>query len=236
MDEINNLNVLFFNLLYIEEGKDLTNTTIYKCAKLFYSNNNKIVIITSNLWEGDNNIAYYFAQILFPKLDIKFNLAMKQTKLNEKLYQENPSQFLDTKTCLPYKSWDEFIELESDDYGNGIKHNRTKIFNPISQQDILKLNEIRNELLNLGYLKKSTDILIITDTVNYGAASNFLKTIQNNGGAIIVGYLGNPPLNKSNIETLDASLDPAFSLPYENSDEYKNLKEKGFNNHQILIQ
>ena len=45
-----------------------------------------------------------------------------------------------------------------------------------------------------------TDILILTDTLSSGAASNFIKTLHNNGGAIIASYGGNPKLNKDAIK------------------------------------
>ena len=41
-------------------------------------------------------------------------------------------------------------------------------------------------------------------------------------------YAGNPRLNKENIKTLDASLDPIINSNYEFTEEYKNLLNKGF--------
>ena len=49
----------------------------------------------------------------------------------------------------------------------------------------------------------------MTDTVNFGAGSLFIKSIQRIGGAIIASYGGNPNLDKTKISQLDASLDPA---------------------------
>ena len=223
VDKTNELNVLFFNSFYIE---DEGSATIYKCAKLFYSNDYKIVIITSQLWTGDNLNSYIYTQMLFPKIDIKFNMAMRQTKINEQIF--NQPDFLDSKTCQPYNSWEDFIEPQPDDYGEGVLHNRTKIFNPIPKGKIEELNEVRKEFMKFGHLKKSTDIIILTDSVNYGSGSFFMKTIQNNGGAIIASYAGNPNLNKSNITTLDASTDPVLNSNYENTVEYRNLYDMGF--------
>ena len=95
-DKENNLNVLFMNNLYMEKDEELT---IAKCAELFYSNDKQIVIITSGFWSNDNNVeaAYIYAQLLFPNLDIKFNMAMKQTPLNEKYFEANKNSFLDLK-------------------------------------------------------------------------------------------------------------------------------------------
>ena len=218
------LNVIFFNSFYIEENGSLT---ISKCADLFYKNEYKIVIITSQLWEGNNLFAYIYAQYLFPKLDIKFNMAMKKSDLNKDLFESNKDQFLDPKTCRPFETWENFLESEPDKYDE-INHYRSKIYNPIPETILTEAKFRREELLKYGFNKRSTDILILTDTVAYGPASNFIKTIQNNGGAIIASYSGNPKLKKEEIKTLDASLDPVDSTIYDNSSIYKDLAEKGF--------
>jgi hypothetical protein len=228
VDTTNNLNVLYFNGFYLEEENEQRISTIENCTELFYSNDYKIVIITSQLWTGQEIISYIYAQLLFPKIDIKLNLAMKQTELNRQIFQSAQSQFLDAQTCRPFNSWEDFIETEPDVYEGSFEHNRTKIFNIIPEQLILELDGIRRKYINLGHPKKSTDIIILTDTVNYGSASLFIKTIQSNGAAIIASYGGNPKLDKSTIEALDASLDPAFSIKNSNLEIIKSLKEKGF--------
>ena len=86
VDEVNNLNILFIKTFYVETVENKEDLTIYKCAKLFYSNDFKIAIITSQLWETDNEMAYIFAQLLFPKIDVKFNMAMRQTLFNQKIF------------------------------------------------------------------------------------------------------------------------------------------------------
>jgi len=119
---------------------------------------------------------------------------------------------------------EDFIESEPDKYGD-INHYRSKIYNPISKSVINEFNKIRKELIKKN--KKSTDIIILTDTVAYGGPSNLMKTIQNNGGAIIAGYAGNPRLSKEERSKLDASLEPIDSTNYENLNIYKRLSDKG---------
>ena len=230
VDETNKLNVIFFKSFYVEKEED---SLIDQCADIFYSNDYRILIITSLIWEGNNDNAIKYTQMLFPKLDVQINLAMKQTQLNKDKYDLDTSIYLDPRTCLPYKSWNDFIEKEVDTYGEGIIHNRTKIYSPISQTKVKKYSELREKLIKKGHLKKATDILIMTDTVNNGAASLFIKTIQSNGGAIIASYGGNPKLVKEKIEQLDASLDPVYNSQYEKSNEYKKLLEKGISIYNI---
>ena len=99
LDKTNNLNVLFFNSFYVEERGSMT---IAKCANLFYSNDFKIVIITSQLWDAENIKSFLYLQMLFPKMNGKYNMAMRQSNLNELLFDEDPSNFLDAKTCRPF--------------------------------------------------------------------------------------------------------------------------------------
>ena len=226
VDKSNELNILYLSCFYLENVNDIRISTIKNCSELFYSNDYKIVIITNQLWTGNEYISYIYSQLLFPKIDIKFNLAMKQTDINKQIFESAQSEFLEAQTCRPFNSWDEFIETEPDVYGN-IEHKSTKIYNIIPERLILELDKIRKELIGLGHLKKSTDIIIISDTVNYGAASLLIKTIQINGAAIIASYSGNPKLDKSIIDALDASLDPAFTSQLPNFDITKSLKEKG---------
>ena len=83
-DKENNVNVILINSMYLENGEE---TTLYKCAKLIHSNDFKVVIITNQLWEDISQNSYPFTQLLFPKIDIKLNMAMKQTELNKKLFE-----------------------------------------------------------------------------------------------------------------------------------------------------
>ena len=208
VDETKQLNVLFIQSLYVEETGT---STIKACTDLFNQNYYKIVIITSQLWEGDKMNSYIYNQLLFPKIDVRFNMAMKQTELNQELFENDRSlSFLNVDTCLPFDNWEEFKEQNPDRY-DSIEHHRTKIFNPIPDRKIKELNDIRNNALNNGYNRTATDILILTDSVLFGEVSNFIKTVQNNGGAIIASYGGKPGKTPDEIKKLDASLDPSLT-------------------------
>ena len=224
-DEENQLNVLLINDFYLE---NVGEPTINKCANLFYSNDYRIVIITEYLWVAENTNPYHYAQVLFPKIDIKYYMAMKQTDYNKKLFEADKSQFVNANTCLIYNSWEELLESEPDNYGEDVTHLRTKIFNPIRSSLINEAHEVRKRLQITGHNKTSTDILIFTDYINFGSASNFIKTIQSNGAGIVASYGGNPNIKDEDKKYLDASLDPSFTTNYENTEEFEKLEDKGF--------
>ena len=70
--------------------------------------------------------------------------------------------------CTPYEKWEDFVEPEPDKYEGGVEHYRTKIYNPIPKDLTKTLNDFREEIQKLGHNKKSTDIIILTDTVMNG--------------------------------------------------------------------
>ena len=131
------------------------------------------------------------------------------------------NQLYDITTCEPIN---EFRKIE-DDYGNETKHERTQIFQRFSPETIKSRKEVRKQYYEKNHLKKPTEILIFTDFSSYSSTSFFIKGLQETGGAIIVGYGGNPKLkNKS----LDASVSSSGTLPYNSIKGYKNLTEAGY--------
>ena len=114
-----------------------------------------------------------------------------------------------------------------------MKHYRTKKYNPISLETIRIFKYHRKSLINSEYNKKSTEILVLTDNVNFGPTSNFIKTVQNNGALILHNNAGNPLLKEEDNIFLDSGVEPLFSQKYKDTEEYQNLKEKGFEIYSI---
>lgn len=103
-------------------------------------------------------------------------------------------QIKDTETC-EYKMGDYIFNSDSinDDYGEDqnnqkIIHKRAKIFD-FSDVDENIFYKKRKKIKNI---RKPHEIIIFTDGFSYSSTSIFIKGIQLNGGAIIIGYAGNP--------------------------------------------
>ena len=77
---------------------------------------------------------------------------MKQTPLNEKYFEANKNSFLDAEKCLPFNSWEDFIEENQDDYGEDIKHSRTKIL-ILGKTSLIRQNMIMEKESNIPELK-----------------------------------------------------------------------------------
>ena len=93
------------------------------------------------------------------------------------------------------------------------------------------LREYREKYKNSQNLKKPTDIIIFTDSYSFSSTSGFIKGFQNTGGAIIVGYYGNPKIKGKDI--FDGSQSISQVEEIENLDVYKNLKYFNFYISQI---
>ena len=106
------------------------------------------------------------------------------------------------------------IDYEVDSSGNKIKHKITKLFDG----SICNRNEIYNFRKKAKNIRKPTEIIIFTDGFAYSATSNFIKETQLRGGAIIVGFDGNPNLKK-----FDASQSPSTVVNTINSANYGDL-------------
>ena len=63
-------------------------------------------------------------------------------------------------------------------------------------------------------MKRPTDIIIFTDSYSYSATSLFIKSFQNTGGAITVGFFGNPKIEGTDL--FDASQSPTTVESKEN--------------------
>ena len=94
---------------------------------------------------------------------------------------------------------DFFNDYVIDEYGEipgKIQHKRTIISNEI----YINRKEIYDIRAKMKNIRKPTDIIIFTDGYSYSATSDFIKSTQLLGGAIIVGFGGNPE-----IKSFDAS-------------------------------
>jgi hypothetical protein len=86
VDDKNQLNVVILYKLILENSNDV-DIIINNCAINFYKNDYRILIITSQNLQGNNEMSYIFTQMIQPKIDVKFNFAMKQTEINDQIYK-----------------------------------------------------------------------------------------------------------------------------------------------------
>ena len=204
VDNENEFNVVVQNSFNLE-SRDTTEK-IFKCAELFHSNNYPIVIIETKNGGGDPNLSLLMIQLFQLREVERTYTAYRISDYAKYYYQRDRYNYVNPETCGIIKAFEDFEE-QVDHYDNDgldVQHNRSNPFiELLSLSEREALNNFRKEYINSPNLKRPTDIIIFTDSFSYSATSTFIKGFQNIGGAITVGYFGNPKIEGTDL--FDAS-------------------------------
>ena len=213
--------------VFVQESFMLKNeNTILQCIKLFYDNDFPVIGIENQNGGGVILLAQIFHQLLQINILDRMLFSGKSTDL----YKESGpiNQILDVETCKPFDDIDYFMDGIKDDYSSNTKiinHKRTKTFYFGDKLFKEVMYEYRKFLKDKNNIKRPTDIIIFTDGFSFSATSLFIKGFQKTGGAIIVGFNGNPKLSD---DLFDASQSPTNVLEFNNIIYKQNLKKLGF--------
>ena len=202
VDYQNKVNVIYqnsFSFSKIENNKIIIDPKSYEFILSMYAkinkNNYPIVIIEDFNGGGFLGIVFFLLNMINPELSINsLNIAIKIV--------------------------DDNSEHEIDNYGNGIKHKRSKII----KVDFTNIWEIFNKIK--GKIRKPNEIIVFTDSFSYSATSLFIKNLQESGNAIIVGYNGNPSEKKKK-DKFDSSQGPTTVERFPNDTNVINLNKYG---------
>ena len=194
VDEKNKVNVLVQNSFNINYFQALR--TILSCARLFYSNNYPLIIIESKNNGGNSLLAKIMIQVFsINNVERSYNSFRSSFK---DYYQKDKIEFIEPESCAIIDLMN--IKEEIDYYDDlEIKHNRTKPMLENHLQHRKALNHFREEFKNSPFLKKPNEIIIFTDSYSFSSTSTLIKGFQNIGGAIIVGYFGNPKIEGTDL-------------------------------------
>ena len=233
VDNINKVNVYYQNSFMIEE-KDLSDNDLFnlliKCQYIFLNNDYPIVVIQDANGGGYVHYSMFFQEIV----QNLFNNQMKcSIKIGDytSIILDNSGLYFDflKENGEPYESTKELLKdftidkLSKDNENKRLKQRPFEIHYAQFYKDLI----IRNKY------KKPTEIIIYTDGFSFSATSLFIKSLYHFGGAITVGYNGDPDTENKDF---DASQSPTFVLPLEEIMKvsiFSTLKEYGLNFTQI---
>ena len=225
VDDKNEINIFVQQSFSIDEDK--AQEVMYNCTRDFYKNNYRIIGIQNRDGGGWANLCLIFHQLVQVKTQDRAFKASRISEFFKNHVLEEYDEIINVNTCKPFNNIDDLMTEIIDDFSTKDKqllHHRSQVFNYIDKDTRKKLRDIRKEFMDYGHLKRPTDIIIYTDSFSYSATSSFIKGFQYQGGAIIVGFNGNPFIEK---EQFDGSQSPASVTTFESSDEYKNLNKLG---------
>ena len=214
VDKDNKVNVIYQNTFGFEDLYEAIGK-IVKCVSEFYTNNYPIIIIESKNGGGYVLIYQVLHQILQTKIEDIFSLSYKITSISEQYYGTKTFNGIDNEKCNVINTFTDFNNFYIDSYGdNSISHKRIPPFDLASYKLRTVLKGFREQYENSPNLKRPTDIIIFTDSYSYSATSLFIKSFQNTGGAITVGFFGNPKIEGTDL--FDASQSPTTVESNEN--------------------
>ena len=217
----NKTNIYFINS-FMTDNADRFLLKMVKCAEFFDKNQNPIFLITSKNGGGIAAISKFLIEILSPHSSSLFYNRIRKSKA---LVDHDKKIYFTADKCKIISSIDYLRKTFEADYGGNIKDNLTDLSILV---DGLMRNQLDDIKYNLKNPRKPTDIIVFTDGFSFSATSIFLKLIQHSGGAITVGYFGNPA-KRDEIE-FDSSLSPSAIISTdklrEYSQDFRKLSEK----------
>jgi len=163
---------------------------LFTCVKVFDENDHPIVLDLPGNGGGSISLAVYTFGLLSPYADYTFPFAVRRTDKMKDIAHEGgfgEKVYLYSEKCaaqnMKGKSLNSFWNSEEiDDYGNGVLHNRTKLFYiPYFSQSE------KNKYSLTKHVRKPTDIIVITDGLCFSACSMLVNQFIETGSAIIAG-------------------------------------------------
>ena len=217
----NKTNIYFINSFSSDSINGFLSRMV-KCAEYFDKNDYPIFLITNMNGGGYGLLSKILIEFLSPHSTSLYYNRIRKTK---EYVDKDKKVYFTADKCKMKSSIDFVSGTFRAEYGENLYDNLTDIF---IGEDGLFREEIDDEKLDLKRPRKPTDIIVFTDGFSFSATSIFLKILQYNGGAITVGYFGNPK-NRKNV-TFDSSLSPSAIVSTEElitlSPEFKILNEK----------
>ena len=216
VDDIYQVNVIFISTYYTEQNKynNFVNK-IKSCAKLFDTNDYKIIMINSMNGGGYVILSQMLLELLSPHTSINIYSSLRAT--NSILNNYNTYLYdLEGNIVKTSKLMENKIKVN---YGDGITDTIISPFLIVGKQDKIDINEIKSKFKNP---RKPTDIIVFTDGFSFSAASLFIKYMQYYGGGITVGYFGDPEKRE---KVFDSSLSPSAIM---DTDSLNKISPDGF--------
>ena len=222
VDNKNKVNVYFQKSFSFEN--DNIEEIFLTCQKNFLNNNYPIIVIEDYNGGGNVQLSILFSEIIQNLYNNQLKCSIKIGNYTKQIIEQDGSFFEYLKDNGEfYENNDEFLQDITIDKLSNNNYNKRLKQRPfyVRHAQFYKDSIIRNKY------KKPTEIIIFTDGFSYSATSLFIKSLYHFGGAIIVGYNGDPDSDKNDF---DASQSPTYvlNLTQTKIPAYDTLKKYGY--------
>jgi len=207
VDDKNEVNVVIQTTFRVDYYLGIAK--IIECAKLFHTNEYPIIIIESKNSGGRIQLYVIMHQLFQMRTVDRSYFSYRMSNTSKEFFKGRFWDQTNVKTCELVNSYNDYKEIIDHYNYNGLKvdHIRNEAVDLLPFYFRTLLREFREKYINnenlKKYLKRPTDIIIFTDSFSFSSTSGLIKGFQNTGGAIIVGYFGNP--KKKGIDLFDGS-------------------------------
>ena len=206
VDHKNEINVIFQNSFNPNPSDPLgiINNFSY-CHGNFSNNDYPLIVIESLNGGGFAQLSKLMQQMVQDLMYPKNYYSVIHNKNTKQFLYDNKDSFIFVNDYETNNlTIDEFYnDIVSEKYGNiTIERSKQKIAVDLNFESLIK-----NNIFKRNSTKKPTDIIIFTDGLSFSSTSVFIKNVYYFGGAILVGYSGDPEA-----ELFDASQNPTFVL------------------------
>ena len=192
------------------------------CHGNFSSNDYPLIVIESLNGGGYAQLSKLMQQLVQDLMKPKNYFSIIHNENTYKFLRDNKDSFLfvDDEEKRNLTIYEFYKDKINDNMGNRtIERSKQKL--------LLDLNFESNIVENIfkrNITRKPTDVIVFTDGLSFSSTSVFIKNLYYFGGAILVGYGGDPE-----VDTFDASQSPTFVLTNLTGIKgYFDLIKKGF--------
>ncbi len=188
-DETNNIN-FYFVASFEPNDRQKYIETMLKCVELFDKNTYPIVVINEMNAGGYASLAQLFMGVLSPLMPI--NLFKGRLRITESLQKSDEilhyinSNLTNVHNCQK-ASLDELLNKKVQSNYSKIELTDMFYINNITLHN--RIEEVRKTMKNK---RKPTEILLLTDGYSFSTTALYIKYLQKMGGAMVVGFKGNP--------------------------------------------
>ena len=202
-DDENKLNFYYIASFEPSDRQEFIKTMI-NCVELFDKNKYPIVVINEMNTGGYASLTQLFMGVLSPLMPInlfkgRLRITESLKKTNEVLYYIK-SNLTNTYDCQE-ASLDDLLKNRVELNYSEIPLTDTFYFNNKTIHN--KIEELRQKMKNK---RKPTEILVLTDGYSFSTGALYVKYLQKMGGAMVVGFKGNP----YNLSVFDSGQSPSI--------------------------
>ena len=206
VDHKNKVNVIYQNSFRVDNTNPLgIIKNLSYCHGNITNNDYPLIVIESLNGGGFAQLSKLMQQLVQDLMKPKNYFSIIHNEKTYEFLRDNKESFIfvDDEEKRNLTIYEYFNDKINEKFGNRtIERSKQKLLLDLNFESLITEN-----IFKRNKTKKPTEIIVFTDGLSFSATSIFIKNLYYFGGAIIVGYGGDPE-----VDIFDASQNPTFVL------------------------